>query len=84
MTFPWCYQKSEWTNWGQACVVPFIPRPLRSPAWSASHNPDFADGFYKVLACGNRRATIFHDDADYRAYLERYRQCDGVTLHTYG
>ncbi|NGZ11281.1 MAG: hypothetical protein CV088_18220 [Nitrospira sp. LK70] len=35
---------------------------------------------------GNRRATIFHDDTDYRAYLERlerYRHHDGVTLHAY-
>ncbi len=43
-------------------------------------------GFYHVLARGNRRATIFHDDADYRAYLkrlERYRHRDGVILHAY-
>ena len=26
---------------------------------------------YHEIARGNRRATIFHDDADYRAYLER-------------
>jgi REP element-mobilizing transposase RayT len=42
--------------------------------------------FYHVIARGNRRATIFHDDADYRAYLERlerYRQRDGLTLHAY-
>jgi hypothetical protein len=32
---------------------------------------DFSGGFYHVLACGNRRTTIFHDDADSRAYLER-------------
>lgn len=24
-----------------------------------------------VIARGNRRGAIFHDDADYRAYLER-------------
>ncbi len=38
--------------------------------------------FYHVLARWNRRATIFHDDADYHAHqarLERYRQRDGVT-----
>ncbi len=47
---------------------------------------DFSGGFYHALACGNRRTTIFHDDADSRAYLERlerYRQRDGVTLHAY-
>jgi hypothetical protein len=47
---------------------------------------DVPGGFYHVLACGNRRATIFHDDADYRAYQERperYRHRDGVTLHAY-
>lgn len=43
-------------------------------------------GVYHVLARGNRLATIFHDDADYRAYferLERYRQRDGVNVHAY-
>lgn len=43
-------------------------------------------GFSHVLARGNRRATIFHDDADDRAYLdrlERSRQRDGVTVHAY-
>jgi putative transposase len=47
---------------------------------------DFSGGLYHVLARGNHRATIFHDDADYHAYLERlerYRQRDGVTLHAY-
>lgn len=39
-----------------------------------------------MIARGNRRATIVHDDANYRAYLdrlERYRRRDGVTLHAY-
>ena len=39
-----------------------------------------------VLACGNRRSTIFHDHGDSRAYLdrlERYRHRDGVTLQSY-
>lgn len=47
---------------------------------------DVPSGFYHVLARGNRRTTIFHDDADSRAYLERldrYRQRDGVMLHAY-
>ncbi len=47
---------------------------------------DGPGGFNHVLARGNRRATIFHDHADYRAYLERlerYRQRDGVTQHAY-
>ena len=41
---------------------------------------------YHEIARGNRRAAIFHDDADYRAYLdrlERYRRRDGLTLHAY-
>jgi hypothetical protein len=33
---------------------------------------DVLSGFYHVLARGNRRATIFHDDPDYRAYLAGY------------
>ncbi len=47
---------------------------------------EFAGAFYHVIARGNRRAVIFHDDADYTAYLdrlERYRRRDGVTLHAY-
>ncbi|MDF0676036.1 MAG: transposase [Nitrospira sp.] len=47
---------------------------------------DFSGGFYHVFARGNRRTTIFHDDADSRAYLERlerYRHRVGVTLHAY-
>ena len=32
---------------------------------------DVPGGFYHVLARGNRRATIIHDDVDSRPYLER-------------
>ena len=48
--------------------------------------PDVPGAFYHVLTRGNRRATIFHDDTDYRACLarlERYRQRDGLTLYAY-
>ncbi len=47
---------------------------------------DVPGGFYHVIARGNRRAPIFHDDEDYAAYLdrlERYRRRDAVTLHAY-
>lgn len=47
---------------------------------------EFPGAFYHVIARGNRRATIFHEDADWIAYLdrlERYRHRDGVTLHAY-
>ena len=47
---------------------------------------EFSGAFYHVIARGNRRATIFHDDADYLTYLsrlERYRHRDGVTVHAY-
>ena len=47
---------------------------------------EFSGAFYHVIARGNRRATLFHDDADSTAYLERlerYRARDGVTLHAY-
>ena len=47
---------------------------------------EFSGAFSHVIARGNRRALIFHDDADYRAYLdrlERYRHRDGVTVHAY-
>lgn len=35
---------------------------------------EFSDGLYHVIARGDRRALIFHDDADYRTYLARLRQ----------
>jgi REP element-mobilizing transposase RayT len=47
---------------------------------------EYEGAFYHVIVRGNRRATIFHDDADYTAYLdrlERYRARDGATLHAY-
>ncbi|MGE3154877.1 MAG: transposase [Nitrospiraceae bacterium] len=47
---------------------------------------DFPGGIYHVIARGNRRAPIFHERADYTAYLERlerYRRRDGVQVHAY-
>ncbi len=47
---------------------------------------EFPGAFYHVIARGNRRAPLFHDDADYEAYLERlerYRQRDGLRCYTY-
>ena len=47
---------------------------------------DFAGAFYHVIARGNRRGIIFHDDADAAAYftrLARYCGRDGCTLYAY-
>ncbi|MGH7260608.1 MAG: transposase, partial [Nitrospiraceae bacterium] len=47
---------------------------------------EFSGALYHVIARGNRRAVIFHDDPDYAAYLERlerYRARDGCTLYAY-
>ena len=47
---------------------------------------DFPGALYHVIARGNRRAVIIHDDADATAYLERlerYRLRDGCTLYAY-
>lgn len=47
---------------------------------------EFEGAFYHVIARGNRREPIFHDDTDYGAYLERldrYRARDGITLYAY-
>lgn len=47
---------------------------------------DFPGAFSHVIVRGNQCATIFHDVADYTAYLdrlERYRRRDGTTLHAY-
>ncbi len=47
---------------------------------------EFPGAFYHVIARGNRCATLFHDDADYEAYLERlerYRQRDSLRCYAY-
>jgi len=47
---------------------------------------DFPGALFHVIARGNRRALLFHEEADYLAYLdrlERYRRRDGVTVHAY-
>lgn len=47
---------------------------------------NFPGAFFHIIVRGNQRATIFHDEADYTAYLdrlERYRRRDGGTLHAY-
>ncbi len=47
---------------------------------------EFPGAFYHVIARGNRRAPLFHDDADYEAYLERlerYRRRDGLRSYAY-
>ena len=47
---------------------------------------DFPGAFFHVIVRGNQRATVFHDAADYAAYLdrlERYRHRDHATLHAY-
>ena len=47
---------------------------------------DFPGAFSHVIVRGNQRATIFHDTADYTAYLERlerYRRRDGISVHAY-
>lgn len=47
---------------------------------------DFPGAFFHVIARGNQRTRIFHDDSDYGAYLdrlERYRHRDNVTVHAY-
>jgi len=47
---------------------------------------EFAGAFSHVMARGNHRQEIFHDDEDRTAYLdrlERYRQRDGCTVYAY-
>ncbi len=47
---------------------------------------EFAGAFYHVIARGNRRAVLFHVDADYAGYLqrvERYRQRDRLRCYAY-
>ena len=47
---------------------------------------EFAGACYKVIVRGNRRATLFHDEADYAAYLERlrhYQERDHLTCYAF-
>ncbi len=47
---------------------------------------EFAGAFYHVIARGNRRAVLFHVDAGYGAYhqrFERYRQRDRLRCYAY-
>ncbi len=47
---------------------------------------EFAGAFSHVIARGNRRAVLFHVDADYAAYLqrfERYRKRDRLRCFAY-
>jgi REP element-mobilizing transposase RayT len=47
---------------------------------------EFSGALYHVIARGNRRMTIFHDEADYAAYLvrlERYRQRDSLRCYAF-
>lgn len=47
---------------------------------------EFSGALYHVIARGNHRQVIFHDNADFLAYLERlerYRRRDGMTLYAY-
>lgn len=47
---------------------------------------EFSGAFYHVIVRGNRRTTLFHDEGDYAAYLERlerYRQRDSLRCYAF-
>ncbi|MDH3504664.1 MAG: transposase [Nitrospirota bacterium] len=47
---------------------------------------EFPGALYHVIARGNRRTTLFHDEADYAAYLERlerYRRRDSLRCYAF-
>ncbi len=47
---------------------------------------EFEGAVYHVIARGNRRSAVFHDPADYEAYLtrlQRYQQRDRLTCFAY-
>ncbi len=47
---------------------------------------EFPGALYHIMARGNRRTTLFHDEADYEAYLERferYRQRDHLRCYAF-
>ena len=47
---------------------------------------EFPGAFYHVISRGNQRQTIFHDNTDYLAYLNRlehYRKRYNITVYAY-
>lgn len=47
---------------------------------------EFPGAPYHVIARGNRRTTLFHDEADYHTYLERlerYRRRDSLRCYAF-
>jgi putative transposase len=47
---------------------------------------EFPGALYHIIVRGNRRTTIFHDAADYHAYLERlerYRRRDHLRCYAF-
>ena len=47
---------------------------------------EFSGALYHVIARGNRRTTVFHDEVDYAAYLERlerYRRRDSLRCYAF-
>ncbi len=59
------------TSWGQAAYGLITTPPATFSPMARKPSLDFSGAFFHVLARGNRRATIFHDDADYHAYSIR-------------
>ncbi len=57
-----------------------------APGMARKPRIDLPGGIYHVIARGNRRAPLFHDEADYTKYLERlerYRRRDGIRVYAY-
>lgn len=55
-------------------------RPSTFHCMARKPRGEFAGALYHVIARGYRRAPLFHDDADYTAYLDQLQRCrDGVT-----
>ena len=73
-------------EWGQACILTLWLPWIRSCPMARKPRVEFPGALYHVIARGNRRERIFHDDQDYAAYverLERYRRRDNGTLYAY-
>jgi len=65
-------------KWYQGAKLDRHPRPLR-PFMPRSLRIEFPGAYYHVMARGNRRETIFHDDDDRRFFLATLSEACAMT-----
>jgi len=74
----------SWKNgvrekWGQGAKLDRNPRSPYAPFMPRSLRIEFPGAYYHVMARGNRRETIFHDDNDRRFFLATLSEACAMT-----